>query len=338
MGKTRSVFSTDLLRDRNVFGQNPMCPPLPPRTLAVVDANVAINAALEKARHPERKTFVEQLVDAGLMSLVAPPKIVAEVERNGAQRWAGKADLGLCRDSAFAFLKRVALVEPGITESPNAKRMAARDPDDVPYALIYDELMADVVLSKDRDWAATEAPRSSGDATDHLFLSFLLAMRSQAHVRGSTVVTTIFGRMSWAAVKTPAFQAAVLALAATYLLVGTEKRAQIRAFFGGFWGAIAPHLLEFAQNSSEAQARLRQSAEQRLPLRPGLSLCDWLVRECVANDGLELAAIRDVLHSQGIKPIEPTQARAAIVRDRRLVLQHGKVRLRRVRQLEEIRR
>lgn len=322
MAKRPTAFTTDILRNPVIRAQvNPLCPAVPRRTLAVIDANVVLNIAFQKATRPSLKTFVEQMLDADLLILAAPPTIIDEVERNS-HRWSSHEQD--CRKATNEFLRRVVLVEPGPVVSPAAAKMVERDVKDVPYARLYDYLKADVVLSKDRDWEVTGVPRLSGDRSDEEFFGFVQTMRGQAHVRGSALVGSLLLGLGWRVVASPA----ALALGGAYLMLNDATKQRVKAFLGGVWHGVGPVLSEFAENSATAQAQLRSGRGLALPARSGLTICDWLVRECVAAGGVALARAADVLRNQGVPSGEASRVRAAVVKDRRFILQHDQLRLR----------
>ncbi len=329
-GHTR-VFGSQLLKERGLFGQHfPLIPPLPPPALAVIDANTVLRAANWKTKRsaPTFLSGVEELHDAGQLLLVAPPRLVSEVERNMADF---RRDQAVLRTAAEAVLRRVVLLDtPQAFASPTAARMAARDVTDVEYARLYDFARADWVLSNDDDWDATEAQRFRANGQDEI-RHLRDACRAHAQVRGAHL-TTALGLAAVRGAFTHPVGLGLLAAFGLFMLLSPRVRSAVTEAAADAACRLRPMLESFLLGLADSQARLRGepaavAAELARGLR-ALTLGDRLFRLALARGGVLIKDVGAALRRLGLldAAVAPQAVWGATSWDARIVARGGVLR------------
>lgn len=155
-----------------------------PRIYLIMDANTVrgeLRFRITKNAQGAR-TNLDEILASGLATAFAPTFLIDEVEKH-LEKWARqlKIPLDRLREEWREYQRGLVFCrELPITTSP-ARRLAARDPKDLPYVYLQANLSAEGILTSDRDIIETGFPATES--------SIILDLREYA--RDQSVVVTI---------------------------------------------------------------------------------------------------------------------------------------------------
>lgn len=156
-----------------------------------IDANVVVGELswrLRKRRDPAARSSLRELVDSGLLRLVAPPWLDAEIKKHAdeyASRWKVSRDLLLAE--LETIWEMIAKIDPGeLLRASGAPVVRCPDPDDQAYVDLCLLLSTDGIFTKDGDFEGLGihvlTPGSGGPDSTLRILA-----RSQAELLGIEV-------------------------------------------------------------------------------------------------------------------------------------------------------
>lgn len=155
-----------------------------PRVYLIMDANT-IRGELRfriKRNDPEGRTRLDEILASGIATVFAPPFLLEEVEKH-LEKWSHQLKIPLDRLTTEWKLYQEGLVfcrDVPVGTEP-ARRLAARDPKDLPYVYLQANLSAEAILTADKDIVETGSPTADG--------AVILDLREYA--RNQSVVVTI---------------------------------------------------------------------------------------------------------------------------------------------------
>jgi predicted nucleic acid-binding protein len=155
-----------------------------PRVYLIMDANT-IRGELRfriKRNDPDGRTQLDEILASGIATVFAPPFLVEEVEKH-LEKWSRQLKVPVHRITAEWKLYQEGLVfchEVPVSTEP-ARRLAARDPKDLPYVNLAANLSAEAILTADKDIIEAGSPTADS--------AVVLDLREYA--RNQSVVVTI---------------------------------------------------------------------------------------------------------------------------------------------------
>jgi hypothetical protein len=136
-----------------------------PRVYLIMDANT-IRGELRfriKRNDPEGRTRLDEILASGIATVFAPPFLVEEVEKH-LPKWSQQLKIPLDRLIAEWRSYQAGLVfcrQVPVSTAP-VRRLAARDPKDLPYVYLQENLSAEAILTSDKDIIQTGSPIADG--------------------------------------------------------------------------------------------------------------------------------------------------------------------------------
>lgn len=136
-----------------------------PRVYLIMDANTIRGELRFRIRRndPEGRTRLDEILASGIATVFAPPFLLEEVEKHLA-KWSRQLKIPLDRLTAKWKLYQEGLVfcrDVPVGTEP-ARRLAARDPKDLPYVYLQANLSAEAILTADKDIIETGSPTADG--------------------------------------------------------------------------------------------------------------------------------------------------------------------------------
>lgn len=288
----------------------------------IVDASFAVAVARYKARLPDHtvRGHLEELVASGLVVAYAPTLIEQEVPAK-LEAISAREPLPLDRmmDAWKLLRKRIRICAVGDRVRSELEAIRARDPDDLAYCQLYDDLEADAILSGDFDY--TDAPvrvldrdegnRALGALKRHARAEAVVR-NGQINMGSATAVGLGVTRELYRGYRRlpQAVQAAIpIALAAglAIYLWKPERRAKAKEWLAKTTDLLGEGVRELYGEAIDAWANARTQSEEAIksvhlilapPRRPTVRAA--AIRAVVAADApMRLSAIGQCLQRQG---------------------------------------
>jgi predicted nucleic acid-binding protein len=131
-----------------------------PRVYLILDANAVIRELRFRVRrrNPKARSTLDEVLHSTLAVAFAPPTLVEEVEEHLDEQAAQmKIAPAILRAEWQSFRLSFALCPVTPVDTDTTRRLSARDPDDLPYVYLCDNLSAEGILTADKDLRETGA-------------------------------------------------------------------------------------------------------------------------------------------------------------------------------------
>jgi predicted nucleic acid-binding protein len=284
------VFSSDVLNALREFPRGwalPSLSALPVQRLVVVDANFVVRAAVQKSklRNPRATTVFEEIAASGTWTLIAPPILRREVQTVMKRKSVDPVKAAAVLKELFTCIRFVRVPRAQRSKTGRFASLAARDPNDLPYAWLLEFAAADFIVSADKDLSECGFPvLPIGRATTDVPVEVRNHGRLVADAHGRILMTSAAAQLAHSVARSAYRRigpGGVLAVAGALFIVWNlldeTQQQKVRTKLVGL-RTMVKALGRFLGPVLEHDKKCEQILAGQLPASPLLTLGDALFR------------------------------------------------------------